>query len=450
MSTLTEGTPSPDIVSSILLAMWQMHVSCPEKVLPHLVNPPPPNDYRFLDALATLCSFVPECERASAAIELGTDFSHLYIATRPPTSATLREAMPAWIRLMQQMADIDIMSSSSVKGRIDPKPGGSSEDPGPIENFIAGVCRVCYAKLLDSVIDDDADDLLQELSDASEARMEDFRLKASERPTLIEGLKVMVRMAEQHAASSSSITTEEIMRLYAAARAVAKFKDRFLDADYVVLAHRLSEAVDFIVAFATSQRSRRTFTFRLPQDVAISWIDPPAPREVTATTNTREFMGDLSDDEVAFLKVPDDFTELPKHMSSVDGSPDHVKGTGATHCEAALLQHILDHDLTVDRYIGASHPVCYACLMLVRASNRAFEKNFVVGRRCQWGTVDATWVCPGPEMKTGAPLVLREELVSSLKQDFWVLCDKARVDWGVSRSMLGGLQLASEYPSQYS
>ena len=183
-----------------------------------------------------------------------------------------------------------------------------------------------------------------------------------------------------------------------------------------MLVYRLSEAVDFIVTFATAQNSQRA----LRQHRDIEWIDVSSPREFIATMNTKEFMGPLSEAEESLLRIPDDLTEPPEDMSKVEGSPGHVMGTNVTHCESALLQYILDYNLSVTPYIGASQPICYACLMLVRTFNRTFKTAFAVGRRC--ATMDTAWLCP--EMDTQ----LYDEFVSSLQADFKVLCAKARSD----------------------
>ncbi|KAM5545265.1 hypothetical protein V8D89_001376 [Ganoderma adspersum] len=384
----TRGTTiTPDIISSILLAAWQINTPKPERALRHLVNPTPPKDYRYLDAIAALCSLPP--------------------APLPPP--TLRKAMPAWISQMQAI------KSSALKAHINSESAGSSDNNGPIGDFVADVYRICYEKLLESVRSYRAEDLLEEVSGSSDDDLVFLGLQVDERPLFVEGLTVLTGMEEQDIAVSS---IEEILKLHGAARTVGKFRDHFPGTEYFVLAYRISEAVDFIVTFATAQDSQRTL--RLRQDV--EWIDVPSPREFIATMNTKEFMGPLLDAEESLLRVPDDLTELPEDMSKVlgEGSPDHVQGTGIAHCESALLQYILDYHLSVTPYIGVSQPTCYACLMLLRAFNRTFKAEFALGRRC--ATVDTAWLCP----VMGAQLY--GELVSSLQADLKVLCAKARAD----------------------
>lgn len=183
-----------------------------------------------------------------------------------------------------------------------------------------------------------------------------------------------------------------------------------------MLAGRLSEAVDFIIGFSTTQNGQRAL--RLHRD--IEWIDVPGPRNFIATMNTKEFMGSLLDAEESLLRIPDDLIDPPEDMSKVEGSPNHVMGTGVTHCESALLRYILDYHLSVTSYIGVSRPTCYACFMLVRAFNRTFKTELALGRRC--ATMDTAWLCP----ELGAQLY--GELVSSLRADFKALCAKARSD----------------------
>ena len=74
----------PEIIYSILLASWRMRRWMPEKVFPLLRDPRSPNDYGAPDGFATLYSFVPYCESATAVIELEAESNRLYIFTSPP------------------------------------------------------------------------------------------------------------------------------------------------------------------------------------------------------------------------------------------------------------------------------------------------------------------------------------------------------------------------------
>ena len=207
-------TSTPDIISSILLAAWQINGPKPERALRHLVNPTPPKDYRYLDTIATLCSFVPQCEYASAAIELGVDSNHLYIATSPTAPPTLRKAMPAWIRQMQAIKSANINS----------EPAGSSDNNEPVRSFIADVYRICYQKLLNSLRDYSAEDLLEEVSVSSDDDLAFLGPRVDERPSFVEGMTALNNMKEQNIAASS---VEEILKLHGAARSIGKFRDHF-------------------------------------------------------------------------------------------------------------------------------------------------------------------------------------------------------------------------------
>ena len=213
MST-QDTTSTPDIISSILLAAWQINAPKPEWALRHLVNPTPSKDYRYLDAIATLCSFVPQCEYASAAIVLGVESNHLYIATSPTAPPTLWKTMPVWIRRMQAIksANINLESASS------------SDNNGPVGSFIADVYRICYQNLLDSFRIYSAEDLLEEVSTSSDNNLAFLGLQVDERPSFVEGLTALTTVKEQNIAASS---IEEILKLHVAARSIGKFKDHF-------------------------------------------------------------------------------------------------------------------------------------------------------------------------------------------------------------------------------
>lgn len=173
------------------------------------------------------------------------------------------------------------------------------------------------------------------------------------------------------------------------------------------LAARLSEAVDFIVAFATSKAGQKMF--RLLQDV--HWIDAAGSRDVIATVNKKDFLAPDPDGEQLCMEFPYELTIPPKGMSPVEGSPGHFKATSVMHCESALLHYVLDRDIVVGPYIGASHPVCYTCLMLTRAINSTFKKRFAIGRRCGI-TIDPTWMLPemSPELQNTLVSGLRKNL----------------------------------------
>lgn len=201
------------------------------------------------------------------------------------------------------------------------------------------------------------------------------------------------------------------------------------------IAARLSEAVDFIVTFATSVDNREAVG--LLKDV--DWIDATRSRDIIATIDTMESIEPTPDEQELYVKVFHKLDGHPDCMSEVEGSPGHVKATSVMHCESALLHYIADNELSaqVDPYIGTSQPACYACVMLVRAFNWVFRKNFALGRRCN--TADATWMMPemGPKVY--------EKLVSSLRQDFKLLANKVYYDR--TRAVgIGGSQPSRELP----
>ncbi|KAM5545281.1 hypothetical protein V8D89_001392 [Ganoderma adspersum] len=439
----TQDTLTPEIISSILLASDRMRWCVPEKVLPHLRNPPPPNDYGFLDALATLCSFVPHCESAAAVIELGAECNDLYIATSPSVQVipSLREVVPTWIRLVQRLP----ATMSGADPELKDSPSNTTPLAVPVQDFIVEVYRMCHGNLLGSVqLHDEAKDLSC-LSGASDEELKVLGFDVDQRHSLLECLNVLIDMAGTGLAASS---VDEFARLHRAARTVAKFKRCFCEVECLRLADRLSAAVDFIIVFATSKRNQPQ-VLKLVQDV--DWVDAASStRDVIATINTEELFqlvsgGQLEpprEDRVSWmtsgppLELPDSdwLAPPPKDMSFVEGSPDHLKGAGVMHCESALIQYVLDNvdNLSVDPYIGASHPSCYACVMLVRACNSSSSSSkqlqkFALGRRR--GAMDPTWLCP--EISPG----LHDRLLASLRRDFRFLCNNERGGRARNRSL---------------
>ncbi|KAI1782065.1 hypothetical protein LXA43DRAFT_1151493 [Ganoderma leucocontextum] len=149
MSTPSETT-TLNRLSSILLALRRMRRPSPEKILHHLDDPVPSDDddYDYLDALATLCSFAAQCDSVSAVVEHDTQSNRLYLATSPSPPSTLRDRLPALIDVIQKLCGTR-PSSSETGGRSELE--GSLNHNTPTQNFIIEVYRVCHAKLLDAV-----------------------------------------------------------------------------------------------------------------------------------------------------------------------------------------------------------------------------------------------------------------------------------------------------------
>ena len=78
----------------------------------------------------------------------------------------------------------------------------------------------------------------------------------------------------------------------------------------------------------------------------------------------------------------------------------YFTGPGVVHCESALLAYLLQHDVdselaqVVERYIGSSRPVCYACVTLMRVYNWTFDTVFRVGCRSDLDDIDISWAYP--------------------------------------------------------
>ncbi len=438
--------------------MRRMRRSSPDKILHYLNDPTPSDDYHHLDALATLCSFASaQCDSVSGAVEYREDSNHLYLVASPSAPPPLQDLLPAWIDLMQKLPARgtslrsfarypDLDSESDFESELDFDSELESDDDsepdadgpmdraytGPEQTFIVAVYRACHARLLDAV---DRDGAGQRLLDfvGGEMLPWHFRAFGIAGAPFVASVELLVSMAKKlRPESRAALSAEDLLRVHRAAGVVGQLNDRIPDrhmcesclvkivprvdsslthslthcpANFAVLlvlrdADRLSHAVDALVAFAAS--SAHKARVRLPWTVV--WVDVPSARgPFLATTDSDALARMLDKDKKLYDELVSASARWPPFEPSgdvraVEGSPGRFgfTGHGVVHCESAMLYHIFSTGrLSIAPYIGCSHPVCYACLSLVRAYNRVFDTGIRVGCRCPDLTqLDIAWSFP--------------------------------------------------------
>ena len=432
MSTFEATTINP--ISTILLAFKRLRRPGPEKVLNHLRNPTPSDDrdrnYGYLlDALSTLCSFAGPCQSASSAAQLFDESNHLFLATSLPAPSTLQDQLNAWITLIQ---DLPVHPSSSEDDDFE----SLDRDYTPSEeSFIVDVYRACHKKLLDVFNRDDiGQNLLVSVVDMTERILEIPKLQ------FVTNMELLVGMSKSN---SKTFSADDLLSLHRTARAVAPslcsisgsrtqyaarecievdcehregptyHHDRFAVSESV---YRMTHAIDVLIAFATCGHHKARI--QLPWNVV--WVDvPSAAPQFLATTSPEalaKIIGKKVYDKLASNKLASfEPTGSGLPAGTVEVSPGHFTGRGVVHCASALLLYILSKQLQNDvvQYIGCSHAICYACLMLVQAYNEAFEADFEVGRRdVQLAELDIAWAYP-----EGMGAVAYKELLEGLIRD---------------------------------
>ena len=437
MSTFETTTINP--ISTILLAFKRLRRAGPEKVLNHLRNPTPSDerdrDYGYLlDALSTLCSFASPGQSASAAVRLFDESNHLFLATSLPAPSTLQDQLNAWITLIQ---DLPVDPSSSEDDDSFESFDCDRDYTPSEESFIIDVYRGCYKKLLDVINRDDiGQNLLDSVVDMTERILEIPKLE------FVTCLELLVGMGKSN---SKTFSADDLLSLHLTARAVAPsmrsisgsrtqytarecievdcehregptyHHDRFAVSESV---YRLTHAIDVLIAFATCGHHKARI--QLPWNVV--WVDVPAPSaapqflaaanpEALAKIVGKKVYNKLASNKLATFEP----TASRLAAGTVEVSAGHFTGRGVVHCASALLSYILSKQLQNDvvQYIGCSHAICYACLMLVQAYNEAFEADFEVGRRdVRLEELDIAWAYP-----EGMGPVAYKELLEGLVRD---------------------------------
>ncbi|KAM5537721.1 hypothetical protein V8D89_008608 [Ganoderma adspersum] len=383
----TSGTTALNHISTILLALKRMRRPGLEKVLHHLRDPTPSDDYGYLlDALSTLCSFAGPCQSGSAAVQHFDKSNHLFLATSLPAPSILRDQLTAWINLIQ---DLPVHPSSSEDDNFESFDRDYTRSE---ESFIVDVYRACHAKLLDVI---NRDDIGQNLLDSVINMTE--RILKMPRPQFVTCMELLVGMGK-----SKTFSADDLLSLHRTARAVAPSMRSISSSrtQYTALSesvYRLTHAIDVIIMFATCGHHKARI--QLPWHVV--WVDvPSAAPQFLATTNPQalaKIVGKKVYDKLASNELATFEPTASGLAGTVEVSPGHFTGSGVVHCASALLLYILSNRLRNDvvQYIGCSHSICYGCLMLVQAYNDAFETDFEVGRRdINLEELDIAWAYP--------------------------------------------------------
>ncbi|PIL29538.1 hypothetical protein GSI_08346 [Ganoderma sinense ZZ0214-1] len=244
----------------------------------------------------------------------------------------------------------------------------------------------------------------------------------------LSGLNVMMSKGWEDLSIFSDF---EFLELHNTVRNLAKCKDECFTCQFLVEAVRMSEAVDTLLAWATS-RDIGDSGFK-PLDIV--FIDPPAVPDFLATANIDETALKAAS-KVLYHKAcsrwkcaPFDPSESPSlaGVSAVEGAPGRFTGPGVVHCVPSILYHVLQSNIasTIYPYIGSSYPVCYACHSLVRACHWVTHEPFsTVGRRSydmEW--LDPAWSCPPlGSLQLGEGPAILKRLERNVMDDFKEIC----------------------------
>ena len=155
MSGQLEGGPlvRPDPIPTLLLAMERIWYSSPQKSLQHLLNLIKSTTYRFLDALATLCTFAPLCDAAAVVVGSEQGCAHLYISAQPAISPELQTLIRELLPHVQSLPGTPLTMLDVSKGGFNVgmlqtlKPLTTTPD----HQIIIAVFRACHAKFRESV-----------------------------------------------------------------------------------------------------------------------------------------------------------------------------------------------------------------------------------------------------------------------------------------------------------
>ena len=143
----------PDPISTLLLAMERIWYSCPQKSLQHLLHLIDSTSYRFLDALATLCTFAPQCDAAAAVVGSEEGCAHLYISATPAASPELHALVRGLLPRVQALPGTPSTVLDVSKRGFDSRMLESLKPltATPDHQIVVTVFRACHAKFRASV-----------------------------------------------------------------------------------------------------------------------------------------------------------------------------------------------------------------------------------------------------------------------------------------------------------
>ena len=417
----SQDTFVPDPISTLLLAMQRIWYDRPQRSLEHLLHLIGSTSYHFLDALATLCAFTPDCSAAATVMGSEDDRIRLYISAQPTAPPELQALAQKLLDLMQPYAS----KSSTVLDRkggfgIETLKSMSLDTTTPDHQVIIAVFRACHTKFGESITGEGGcRDLLAALQKPSKQAWSRGELE-----TLSAKINHLLEMVSR---DIKSTLDDELLRLYYAAddilqstkhipqtnlHAVGKplssiENDRDAISSAVEKLDVLPRAVRHLLAGARQEQGVSEHLAAI-QHSDIQWITPPAPQSFRASTDKDYIRNNFSVETEGVVLYPP-----PKTL--VKEAPRCFTGSAVVHPEATLLGYVCEHKVNMLEYIGASEPTCYPCYMLLVALNTLvgeYPADPVDVGRCSF-RIPLPW-CPPPTMD-GRVL---EEFRDLLREDY--------------------------------
>ena len=410
----------PDPISTLLLAMQRIWYDRPQRSPEHLLHLIGSTSYHFLDALATLCAFTPDCAAAATVMGSEDDRSRLYISAQPTASPELQALVHKLLDLMQSLPNtpstvLDVPRSGF---NVEKLKSMSLDAATPDHQIIIAVFRACYAKFGESVTGEGGcRDILAALPKPSGKRA---RSRGE-----VEKLSVKLNyLLEMVSRDVESVRDDELLRLYYTADDISRSMKRMQTSSHPLGKPRsstendrkaissamekmdvLPRAVRHILAGARQERGVAEHLAAI-QHSDIQWITSPAPQSFRASTDKDYIRSNFG----VFAKG---IVLYPPPKTLVREAPRCFTGSAVVHPEAALLGYVCEHKVNMSEYIGASEPTCYPCYMLLVALNMlAGDYSTVDVGRCSF-LIPLPW-CPPPTMDG----CILEEFKELLRRDY--------------------------------
>ncbi|KAI1791685.1 hypothetical protein LXA43DRAFT_390195 [Ganoderma leucocontextum] len=376
----------PDPIPTLLLAMQKIWHYRPERSLDNLLHLIGSKSYRFLDAIATLCTFTPECDAAAAMMGSEKDRGQLCISVRPAASPELQVLVQKLLPLVQSLPNTPSTLLDVSKAGFDiSKMLKSLDTATPDHQIIIAVFRACYPKFCASVTaKGGCPDLLAALPKHGQTG---FR---GELKTLSAKLDYLLNAASRDV---DGFSDAELLRLYYTADDVLVSTMRMRARLPTIVSSAMKKleilprAVRYILGGARKEWGLAEHLGNM-QHSDIQWITSPAPQSFSASTDEdyiRDNIGTVAKD-----------VEIYRPLGPlVEEAPQCFTGSAVLHPEAALLGYVCEHKVNMSGYIGSSPPICYPCYMLLCALNpRVADEDVVDVSKCSF-CIPLPW-CPPP------------------------------------------------------
>ncbi|KAI1795144.1 hypothetical protein LXA43DRAFT_66191 [Ganoderma leucocontextum] len=349
----TPGSLAPDPISTLLVAMESIWRDSPQKPLEHVSHVIGSRFYGFLDALATLCAFAPQCDAAAAVMGCERNDGRLYISVKPVASPELRVLVQELLDLVKSLPDTTPSTVLGVSEGFDVETFKSLDMATPDHQIIISIYRACHAKF--RVCATRCRALLTDLPKRGQRGFRD------EWDTLSEKLNYLLDVASRDV---DEVSDAEFLGLYYTVddvlRSTMPMRKVLPSIVYSAMQRLepLPRAVRTILAMARKER-------RVARHWDVCWIDSSATQTFRASVDEdyiRTNFGVVADKSIVW-PPPETLEKDPEPTSQC------VTGLAVVHPEAALLDYVWQHKVNVSGHIGVSPPTCYPCFMLLWAFN---------------------------------------------------------------------------------